>query len=61
LRQLAIIKPEIVVLLGRTAECIKPFLNSKHVLVTVHPSAAMRFAKMAIRMKNDFETLKKLL
>ena len=61
LRQLALVKPEIVVLLGKTAECIKPFLHSKHVLVTVHPSAAMRFTKMAARMKKDFEVLKKLL
>lgn len=61
LRQLALIKPEIVVLLGKTAECIKPLLNNKHIIVTVHPSAAMRFTKMAVRMKNDFETLKKLL
>lgn len=61
LRQLDIIKPEIVVLLGRTAECIKPLLNSKHIVVTVHPSAAMRFTKMAERMKKDFEKLKQLL
>jgi DNA polymerase len=61
LRQLALIKPEIVVLLGKTAECIKPFLKSKHIMVTVHPSAAMRFAKMAVRMKKDFQQLKKLL
>jgi len=61
LRQLKIIKPEIVVLLGKTAECIRPYLEAKHVMATVHPSAAMRFAKMAERMKKDFETLKKLL
>jgi DNA polymerase len=61
LRQLAIIKPEIVVLLGKTAEGIKPSLNNKHIIVTVHPSAAMRFSKMAERMKKDFQQLKKLL
>jgi len=61
LRQLKIIKPEIVVLLGRTAECIKPYIEAKHVISTVHPSAAMRFTKMAERMKNDFQKLKMLL
>ncbi len=61
LRQLNIIKPDIVVLLGKTAECIKPHINAQHILVTVHPSAAMRFTKMAERMKKDFQTLKKLL
>jgi DNA polymerase len=61
LRQLKIIKPEIVVLLGRTAECIKPYLTAKHVISTVHPSAAMRFMKMKIRMEKDFQQLKRLL
>ncbi len=61
LKQLAIIKPKIVVLLGKSAESIKPHLTAPHIIVTVHPSAAMRFAKMAVRMKKDFQQLKKLL
>ena len=60
LRQLAIIKPEIIVLLGKTAECIKPLLDCKNIIVTVHPSAAMRFTNMAVRMKYDFQRLKQL-
>ncbi|VVB80846.1 Uracil DNA glycosylase superfamily protein [uncultured archaeon] len=59
LRQLAIVKPEIVVLLGKTAESTK--IKAKHVIVTVHPSAAMRFPKMAKQMKKDFQRLKRLL
>jgi len=61
LRQLKIIKPEIVVLLGKTAECIRPYLTAKHIISTVHPSAAMRFTKMKIRMEKDFQQLKRLL
>ena len=63
LRQLAIIKPKIVVLLGKTAETIKnePILKGKKVIVTVHPAAAMRFPKMAKKIKQDFQQLKLLL
>ncbi len=63
LRQLALVNPKIVVLLGKTAETMKdePILKNKKVLVTVHPSAAMRFTKMAARMKHDFQRLKRLL
>ncbi len=63
LRQLAIVKPKIVVLLGKTAEEMKkePILQGKKVIITVHPSAAMRFPKMAEKIKRDFQHLKKLL
>jgi DNA polymerase len=62
LRQLAIIKPKIVVLMGKTAETIKneSILKNKAVITTVHPSAAMRFPKMAAKMKRDFQRLKQL-
>lgn len=60
LRQLKLVNPQIVVLLGRTAECIRPHITAPHIFSTVHPSAAMRFAKMAERMKADFERLKDL-
>lgn len=59
LRQLAIIKPKIVVLLGKTAESTQ--IKAKHVIATVHPSAAMRFPKVAKQMKKDFQRLKRLL
>lgn len=61
MRQLAIIKPKIVVLLGKTAENIKNEVKNAKIITTVHPSAAMRFPKMAAQMKKDFQKLKKLL
>ena len=63
LRQLAIIKPQIVVLLGKTAENIKnePILKGKKVITTAHPSAAMRFPKMAEKIRKDFLKLKRLI
>ncbi len=63
IRQIAIIKPKIVVLLGKTAETIKnePILKDKKVITTVHPSAAMRFPKMAAKIRRDFQRLKQLL
>lgn len=61
LRQLAIIKPKIVVLLGKTAESIKNEIKGAKIITTVHPSAAMRFPKMAAQMEKDFQKLKKLL
>ncbi|MBI4146188.1 uracil-DNA glycosylase [Candidatus Woesearchaeota archaeon] len=62
LRQLAIINPKIVVLLGKTAETLRnePVLKDKKVITTVHPAAAMRFPKMKKRMQRDFKALKKL-
>ena len=63
LRQLTIIKPKIVVLLGKTAEKMKdePVLKGKKVIITVHPSAAMRFPKMAAKIRRDFLKLKHLI
>ena len=61
LRQLAVIKPKIIVLLGKTAESIKNEIKGAKIITTVHPSAAMRFPKMAARMKKDFQKLKQLL
>jgi DNA polymerase len=60
IRQLEIVNPKIVVLLGKTAESIKnePILKNKQVITTVHPSAAMRFTKMSARIKKDFQQLK---
>ena len=63
LRQLALVNPKIIVLLGKTAEGVKdePVLKGKKIVVTVHPAAAMRFPKMAEKMKRDFQGLKRLL
>lgn len=60
LRQLKLVNPQIVVLLGKTAECTRPYITAPHIFSTVHPSAAMRFTKMAERMKVDFQHLKEL-
>lgn len=61
LRQLALVKPKIVVLLGKTAQNIKKELKCKHVITTVHPAAAMRFPAMNKRIRRDFRRLKRLL
>ncbi len=61
LRQLALIKPKIVVLLGKTAESIKNEIKGAKIITTVHPSAAMRFPKMAAKIRRDFQQLKRLL
>ena len=62
-RQLELVKPSVVVLLGKTAQSLigHLILSGKTVLVTVHPSAAMRFPLMAKRMNADFAKLKKLI
>lgn len=63
LQQLKIINPEIVVLLGKTAETVKneKILKNKKVLITAHPSAGMRFPKIAGKMRKDFQKLKQML
>ncbi|HLF54969.1 MAG TPA: uracil-DNA glycosylase [Candidatus Nanoarchaeia archaeon] len=63
IRQLEIISPEIVVLLGKTAETVKNehILKNKKILITAHPSAGMRFPKIAQKMRKDFQKLKQML
>ena len=64
LRQIYLVNPKIVVLLGKIAENNmknEPILKNKKVIATVHPSAAMRFPKMAAKMQKDFQKLKSLL
>ncbi len=63
IRQIEIVKPKIIVLLGKTAESIKnePILKYKKVIITAHPAAAMRFPKMAAKIRRDFQKLKHLL
>ena len=60
LRQIAIVNPRVVVLLGRVAEealAGEPVLAGRRVLVTVHPAAAMRFPWLRRRFLRDLRTL----
>lgn len=73
-RQLAIINPKVVVLLGSVA--VQAILNEKipvstrhgeiiekkgrKYFITVHPAAALRFTKMKELLLSDFKKLKKL-
>lgn len=63
IRQIQVVDPEIVVLMGKIAEQVRDHvvLAGRRVLVTVHPAAAMRFPAMAVRMREDFRKLKQLL
>lgn len=72
-KQIEIIKPQLIIILGRIA--LKSLLNEKSVekfhgkmigrnkqkyFVTYHPSAALRFSKIRTEMEKDFSKLKKL-
>lgn len=61
-RQIQIIDPKLVVLLGKSAQSIKghPVLEGRTVFEVVHPSAAMRFTKMEERIKREFQELKRI-
>lgn len=74
-RQIDIIDPEIIVLLGRVA-CLAvlnkniPVVlrhgeileeNGRKYFITVHPAAALRFTKMKKTIEEDFKAIKKLL
>ncbi len=59
-KQMSIIKPKIVVLMGAVA-WETPQLEGIQYIQTVHPSAAMRFTKMRKRFETDFKTIRKLL
>ena len=54
------INPNIVVLLGKTAENNTPRLNGIAYLPLPHPSAAMRFTKMRIKFEEGMTQLKRL-
>jgi len=71
-QQIEIIKPELIIVLGRIA--LKSLLNETDVkylhgkvigrnkqkyFVTYHPSAALRFPKIRAEMEKDFKKLKK--
>ncbi len=58
--QIDLIKPKIVVLMGRVASQT-PRRGGVLFVETVHPSAAMRFTKMRKRFEEDLAALSKLL
>lgn len=74
-KQVSIIDPKIIVLLGRVAclavlkqniQVVKRHgeiveADSRKYFITVHPSAALRFKKMKILLEEDFKRLKSLI
>lgn len=60
LRQLEAVNPKIVLLLGNSAKSVKQHLKGKIIVEAIHPSAAMRFKKMAHRMEEEFLRLKEI-
>jgi len=63
IRQLKLVNPKIVVLLGKVAQNAlagEPVLKGKKVVKTAHPAAGRRFPKIGDRMEKDFAKLKKL-
>jgi uracil-DNA glycosylase family 4 len=57
-KQIELIKPKIVVLMGAVAWQATRVAGVEFV-ETVHPSAAMRFTKMRVRLETDFKTFSK--
>lgn len=60
LRQLEAVNPKIVLLLGNSAKSVKQHIKGKIIVEAIHPSAAMRFKKMAQRMDKEFLRLKEI-
>ena len=58
-KQLEIIQPETVVLMGKVA-WQTPRIGGAEFIETVHPSAAMRFTKMKKRFMEDFKKIAKM-
>jgi uracil-DNA glycosylase len=58
-KQIKVIKPKLVVLMG-TVAWQTPRVEGIKYIETVHPSAAMRFTKMRKRFEEDFEAVKKI-
>ncbi|HIH11698.1 TPA: uracil-DNA glycosylase [Candidatus Woesearchaeota archaeon] len=71
--QIKIIRPKLIVILGRVAllsllqekniaelQGKKITRNNQDYFITYHPSAGMRFPKIKTAMEKDFETIKKL-
>jgi len=60
-KEIAEIRPEIIVLLGKTASRNVPINTNATYIELPHPSAAMRFTKMRIKFESGMAELKKLL
>jgi DNA polymerase len=60
-KEIAEIRPKIIVLLGKTASRNVPITGEYTFIELPHPSAAMRFTKMRIKFEKGMEELKKLL
>ncbi|MBW2979385.1 uracil-DNA glycosylase [Candidatus Woesearchaeota archaeon] len=62
-KQIELVNPKLVVLLGKIAQRYVPdsLLSGRIVLKTAHPAAGMRFPKIRRKMKKDFSLLKKLI
>ena len=60
-KEIAEIKPEIIVLLGKTASRNVPINTDATYIELPHPSAAMRFTKMRIKFENGMKALARLI
>ncbi len=61
LEEMKLIKPKIVVLMGKLAWDEAPKMKNTEYITNFHPAAAMRFPKMREKFKSDFELAKLLL
>jgi len=63
LKQIELINPKIVVLMGNIAQRYKnkKILKNRNVIKTYHPAAGMRFPKIKKQMTADFRKLKQTL
>jgi len=61
-KQILLINPKVVVLLGKVAQKYVPdeLLSGRIVVKTIHPAAGMRFPRMRKKIKRDFKLLGKL-
>lgn len=59
LKQINIIKPKTIVLLGKTAQKTIGKLTNIRIIKTYHPAAGMRFPKVRKKILQDFKKIKK--
>jgi DNA polymerase len=59
MKQVRLVNPKIIVLLGNTAKKYAPkeLLKGKKVIITHHPAAGMRFPKSRRKMEKDFHKI----
>jgi len=60
LKQIELINPRIIVLMGKTAQSYKKeqILKEKKIISTYHPAAGMRFPKMRKKISVDFRKIR---